>query len=109
MKNPIATAYIEGVETEVVLGMGATEFLSSERIPYTVVLIMSPTAIVVKRDRMTTNPDGSQSCQYDRDGESVTLTKRDDRRWRRSGVQMGVDNPTFGIGQRQSGIREEAA
>lgn len=107
MITPTATAYIEGVETEIVIGMGATEFLSSERIPYTVFSVISPTKIVVQQDIVEHQSDGSLRFVRNPSAPKITLTKREDRRWRRQGELMS--GPTFGIGQRHAGLREDAA
>lgn len=99
----LATAYVEGVETEIIMGMGATEFLPDRLVPYTVFSIIGPAKIIVRQDHAVRNPDGSYTISRNPAGVKVVVTKRDDRRWRRQGELM--TGPTFGINQRQAGER----
>lgn len=88
------------------VGMGATEYVGSDRYPYTVILIVSPKKIVVRRDdfRRTDNNGMSESQTYDYiqtpDGEETTLTLRRNGRWVPEGTAM-KDGHWF-IGERSA-------
>lgn len=74
-----------------VVGTGCTRLGWSDRHPYTVVLVLSPTRIVVQEDRATrVDSNGmSESQEYafapNPDGPTRTVTKRKNGAW----VEMG--------------------
>jgi hypothetical protein len=70
------------------VGMGCTLILYTDRHPYTVVEVPSPTRIIIQRDTaIRTDKNGqsdSQTYRYERnpDGEKLIVTLRKDGRWK---------------------------
>lgn len=88
------------------VGMGATESVGSDRYPYTVILVVSPKKIVVRRDDFCrTDRNGmseSQTYEFTQtvEGPETTLTLRRNGRWVSEGTAM-KDGHWF-IGERQA-------
>ncbi len=86
------------------VGMGATEYLWSDRNPFTVIEVISPRKIVVQADIATrTDNNGMSDCQSyeftpDHNGRKRTLTLRKNGKWIPQGE--GLKGTTFGIGKR---------
>lgn len=85
------------------VGMGATRHSGSDRYPYTVTAVLSPTRIQVKRDnyrRTDTNGHaGPQEYEYtpDPDGPADTLTLRRNGRWVQVGEPQTSQGFTIGV------------
>jgi len=98
LQNMIA-ADSKGAVPEV--GMGATEILWTDRRPWTVVAVKSPTRIIVQMDSVRARGEGGIGRQDweitpDPTGHMETLTLRKDGKWRRMG-----DATVFLIGIRE--------
>jgi hypothetical protein len=87
------------------IGMGVTQVLYSDRNAYTIILIGSPTRLVIQRDKATRVGEKGmsdvQSYEYERDpnGETKTITLRSDKRWRERGEKKN-NGVTFVLGVR---------
>lgn len=85
------------------IGMGATYLGYTDRRPYTIIAIHSPTRIVVQADRFKrTDDNGMSECQDytyspDPDGACVTLRKRKNGGW----AVAGSPGTHYAIGYRQ--------
>ncbi len=90
-------------EIKPTVGMGVTRRIGSDRYPFTVWEVRSPTCIVVKEDLATRNDsNGESECQTylfstDASAPDVVLTKRRDGSWKSRG---GAVPGTFKIGKR---------
>lgn len=93
-------------EVQPEVGMGATEGVGSDRYPFTIIEVRSPTTIVVQRDNFTrTDKNGfseSQTYEYSPCPEAtkVVVTKRKSGRWVRRGQKGHYGG--FGIGHREA-------
>lgn len=94
-------------ETKIEVGMGVTEYVGSDRYPYTVVEILSPKRIVVQRDnfRRTDNRGFSEQQDYvyepDPNGSRYTITLRKNGLWYKVGEQM-YRGGGFWVGERRA-------
>lgn len=86
------------------IGMGVTYLGWTDRHPYTVIKVISPTRIVIQADsykRVDKNGQ-SESQQYlftpNPKGEVITLSKRKDGRWREVGKDLR--SSIYQIGER---------
>ena len=90
-----------------VVGMGATEYVGSDRYPNTIVKVITPKKIIVQRDNFTrTDKNGlseSQEYVYSRNGEAyfVTVSLRKNGRWVVEG-QKAKGGIGFEIGYRRA-------
>ena len=86
------------------VGMGVTELMYSDRHPYTVVAILSPTRVQVQADEaIRTDHSGFSEAQeytYTRQPDSAIITLRLNKhgRWKRLGDSQGC---TYLIGVRE--------
>lgn len=87
------------------VGMGATKYLGSDRYPFTIIKVLSPTTIVVQEDDANLIEGNyynteHQVHEYTRNTESreVTLTKRKNGRWVERGDSM--KGTPYSIGER---------
>jgi hypothetical protein len=77
------------------VGQGATYGIGSDRYPYTVIEVSSPTRVVVQADnyRRTDNNGFSESQTYEYtpnpDACQTIVTRRKDGRWRKKGDTKG--------------------
>ena len=85
------------------VGMGATHMMYSDRQPYTVIRVLSPTRILVQADRAiradTNGQSESQTYDYQPDPQGVVLvlSRRRNGRWIPAGLTMYQGSFCLGI------------
>ena len=90
-----------------VVGMGATEYVGSDRYPNTIVKVITPKKIIVQRDNFTRTDKirltKEQEYVYSRNGEAsfVTVSLRKNGRWVTEG-QKANGGIGFEIGYRRA-------
>lgn len=89
------------------VGMGGTQNVGSDRYPFTIVQVLSPTRCVIQRDAFTrTEANGqSESQSYtfapDPTAKRIEISLRKNRRWYRTGDPM-APMLSFTLGQRRA-------
>ena len=94
------------------VGMGATEYLVTDRNPYTIIEVMSEKRIKVQADNFKVikggEHDGSAEYEYSRNsnGAIVTIAKAKNGRWYTAGrtIQCGNGESYFQPGGMKHGI-----
>jgi len=71
----------------ILVGMGVTKLCWTDRLPFTVVEVVSSTRIVVQQDKVHRS-DGTDNYEPDPTAERVTLTLRKDGKWHGRGMDM---------------------
>ena len=81
-------------DTIPVVGMGATRYSGSDRYPFTIIKVVSPTTIVVQEDdaKLVSGSCQTENQEYEytpnTDSREITLTKRKNGRWYEKGESM---------------------
>ena len=96
--NVVNTIIDAHKNAEPIIGDGVTELCYSDRHVYTIIKIVSNKEIIIQQDNAKRlDPKGMSDCQQydystDKTGETVKITKRNDKKWYTKGIPMRYSN-----------------